>query len=407
MVRFALAWLVALTSLLALSGAWAQPGRVVELEPRGTFSTGAVAGQTAGRFRNNGTEPLPVRSSVQSYVMRFETRDERGEQVVALAHLFVPDEPVDAGALLAFAPGSTGLVDACAPSRPYVDGGSLDTYGAYGLAYAGQGMPVVVPNYIGFFDPGRRQPYFVADAEAHVVLDALRAAATALTEMNTSLAPHSAFAAGFSQGGHAVFAAADRATDYAPDVPLDGVLGFGPSGEVDVVLRAFPYVAPWILEAYARTYPGSIEPAELLQEPFASRLPGDIERLCIAGVQAEYPGDAAALLQPQLAQALREGTLSTDFPTLAELIETNQTGVRPHGLPVIILQGVDDPVAPLADQDRFVRRLCESGSAVRYPNYLRTRHETRYIGFEEALGWMRALAAGEDAPSDCDATARD
>ena len=402
------AWLVALPVALLLSASlvWAQPGSVLDLESRGTFAAGAVSGQTAGRFRNNGVEPLPVRSAVRSYLLWFETRDAGGETVRALAHLFVPVSPVDAGSLLAFAPGSNGLVDACAPSRAYVQGGRLDTYGAYGLAYAGQGLPTVVPNYIGFFDPERMQPYFVADAEGQVVLDALRAASTALADMDPALTPTTAFAAGFSQGGHAVFAAADRAASYAPDVALAGVLGFGPSGEVDVVMRAFPYVAPWILVAYATVYDGALEPAALLQEPFASRLADDVQRLCIAEVQAQYPGDPGALLVSDLASALRDGTLSDTYPTLHDLIELNQTGLRDHGLPVIILQGVDDPVAPLADQDRFVLRLCDHGSPVRYPNYLRTRHETRYIGFEEALAWMRTIAAGEEAPSDCESLPR-
>ena len=403
-VRLALS-VVALT--LAAAGAQAQPGTVLDVEPRGTFSAAAVRDQTAGRFRNNGAEPLPVRSAVRSYVMRFETRDADGAPATALAHLFVPEEPSDAGTLLAFAPGSTGLVDACAPSRPYVQGGGLETYGAYGLAYAGQGMPTVVPNYVGFFDPSARQPYFVADAEAHVVLDALRAASTALTAMAGELAPTHAFAAGFSQGGHAVFAAADRAAEDAPDVPLAGVIGFGPSGEVEVVMRAFPYVAPWILVAYAEVYGSSIDPVALLQQPFAGRLANDVERLCIAEVQASYPGDPTALLEPSLARSLLDGTLATTHPELAELVDLNRTGVREHALPVIILQGVDDPVAPLADQDRFVERLCELGSAVRYATYLRTRHETRYIGFEEALTWMRAIVAGESAPSDCDLVPRE
>jgi alpha-beta hydrolase superfamily lysophospholipase len=398
-------WLrAALTAAIALASlAAAEPGRIVELDFRGTFSAGAVRDQTAGRFRNDGVEPLPVRSAVASYIMRFETRDARGEPATALAHLFVPEQPVDAGAVLAFAPGSNGLVDACAPSRGYVQGGGLDTYGAYGLAYAGQGLPTVVPNYIGFFDPDRLQPYFVADAEAHVVLDALRAASKALEELDPALAPSHAFAAGFSQGGHVVFAAADRAASYAPDVPLAGVLGFGPSGEVEVVMRAFPYVAPWILVAYADVYDGAIEPAALLREPYASRLMSDVQRLCIAGVQAEYPGDPAALLVPELAASLRAGTLHETHPQLFELVDANRTGVVEHGLPVIILQGVDDPVAPLEDQHRFVRRLCALGSPVRYPNYLRTRHETRYLGFEEALSWIRARVSGETPPSDCDA----
>jgi pimeloyl-ACP methyl ester carboxylesterase len=387
---------------LALGHAWAQPGAVVALEEREVLGPQAVDAQTGGRFRNDGSPAPAATTGVRSLLLRFETRALDGSRTEALAHLFVPQQTADGGMLLAFAPGSTGLVDACAPSIDYVNGGGLDTYGAYGLAYAGQGIPTVVPNYLGFFDPETRQPYFVADAEATVVLDALRAAGAALAGMDAALGPAHAFVAGFSQGGHAAFATADRAADFAPDVPLAGVIGFGPSGEVDVVLRAFPYVAPWILVAYDETYPGRIDPAALVAERYASSLAADADRHCIAGVQAYYPGNPDAVLEPSLAASLRAGTLEETHPDLAELVAANDTGIVAHGLPVIILQGVDDPVAPFPDQSRFVRRLCEMEIPVRYPNYLRTRHETRYIGFEEALAWMRARAAGETAPNDCD-----
>jgi acetyl esterase/lipase len=232
------------------------------------------------------------------------------------------------------------------------------------------------------------------------VLDALRAAAAALDGLERDV--RHAFVSGFSQGGHAAFATADRAASYAPDVPLAGVLGFGPSGQVDVALRAFTFVAPWILFAYDEVYPGRIDPAALLVEPYASRLAADVERQCIAEVQAYYPGTPEGLFEAGLAVSLHADTLEETHPELAALIDANDTGIGEHGLPVIILQGVDDPVAPLEDQHRFVRRLCELGSPVRYPNYLRTRHETRYIGFEEAVSWMRERAAGETPPDDCD-----
>jgi hypothetical protein len=401
MRAFPLALVLAL-ALALLGDASAQPGAIVSLDDRGTFSAAAVDNQTSGRFRNDGSPPPAVRTGVRSFVLRFETRAPDGSRAEAVAHLFVPQESDDPGTLLAFAPGSTGLVDDCAPSLPYVNGGGLDTYGAYGLAYAGQGIATVVPNYLGFFDPEVRQPYFVAEAEATVVLDALRAASAALAELDAARSPTHAFVAGFSQGGHAAFATADRAADYAPDVPLAGVLGFGPSGEVDVVMRAFPYVAPWILVAYDETYPGRIEPEALMAERFAATLAADADRLCIAGVQSYYPGDPAAVLEPSLAASLRAGTVADTHPALAALIAENDTGIVAHGLPVIILQGVDDPVAPFPDQNAFVRRLCALGMPVRYPNYLRTRHETRYVGFEEAVAWMRARVAGESAPSDCD-----
>ncbi len=401
-----------LATVLILIGscAWAQPGRLLEVERGESFTAQQVDDRTASRFRNDGRDPPSVRSGVDVYLLRFETRTEHDDPVVGLAHLFVPHDPVDAGAVHAFAPGSSGLVDACAPSRPYLERGELASTGSYvlyGLAWAGQGMPTVVPTYGGFFDPDRLQPYFVADAEAHVVLDALRAATDVLEGLGPDLVVEHAFVSGFSQGGHAAFAAADRAADYAPDVPLAGVAGFGPSGEVDVVLRAFTYVAPWIFVAYEQAYGRErIDAAALLQEPYASRLASDVERLCILEAQGAYPGDPAALLEPELAASLEAGRLATTHPELHALVKENRTGVRPHGLPAIVLQGVDDPVAPLEDQHRFVARLCDLGSAVRYPNYARTRHETRYLGFDAALEWMRDRVAGTPAPTDCDSVLR-
>lgn len=391
--------------LLILSLGSAQPGRTVDLELRETLSVGEVGGLTNGLFRGDDVEPPPVRTAVLSYLLRFETRDASGDPVEALAQLFVPEEPVDAGSLLALAAGSSGLVDHCAPSAGYVRNGNLRSdwsYVRYALAYAGQGLPTVVPNYIGFFDPERIQPYFVAEAEAHVVLDAIRAAGEVLGDIDDALVPSHAFAAGYSQGGHAAFAAADRLATYASDVPLAGVLGFGPSGEVDVVMRAFPYVAPWILVAYAEVYDGAVDPMALLQEPYASRLAEDVERQCIDAAQVGYPGDPRALFVPELAAALEQGTLADAYPALHELVETNRTGVEAHGLPAVIFQGSNDPVVPLADQHRYVARLCDLGSPVRYPNFLERRHETRYVGFEAALAWMRARVLGEAAPSDCE-----
>ena len=405
-MRAAVATVLVLTATLA----WAQPGRLTESQRGEALTAAQVDARTAGRFRFDEREPPTVRSGVDVHLLRFETRNEHDEPVEGLAHLFVPHDPVDAGAVHAFAPGSSGLVDACAPSLPYLERGELASTGSYvlyGLAWAGQGMPTVVPTYTGFFDPDRLQPYFVADAEAYVVLDALRAAATVLEGLDPELTVRHAFASGFSQGGHAAFAAADRVEDYAPDVPLAGVAGFGPSGEVDVVLRAFPYVAPWIFVAYEQAYGRErIDPAALLQEPYASRLADDVERLCILETQTVYPGDPAALLEPELAASLEAGRLAATHPELYALVKENRTGVRPHGLPAIVLQGVDDPVAPLEDQHRFVARLCDLGSSVRYPNYARTRHETRYLGFDAALEWMRDRVAGSPAPSDCDAVPR-
>ncbi len=380
------------------------PGGVLELTFTGTLSAAQVDAQTAGRFRNDGERPPRARTAVDTYLLRYATRGHDGAEAAALAQLFVPQDPMrvaDRSLLLAFAPGSTGLVEACAPSRGWVESRRLETYGATTLAYAGQGIVAVMPNYLGFFDVGLLQPYFVADAEAHAVLDALRAVPLALAELGRDLALGVAFVAGFSQGGHAAFAAADAHTRYAPEVPLRGVLGFGASTQIAATFEEFTYVAPWILHAWSVLFPERIDPDAILVEPYARSLAADAERLCIAGVQRYYPSGPEYLYRPAFLEALQTGTLDTAFPGFAALAADNDAGLTGHGFPAIVLQGVDDPVVSLATQDAFVAELCALGSAVRYPNYLRTRHETRYIGFPDAVAWMRDLAGGVAPPDDC------
>lgn len=202
--------------------------------------------------------------------------------------------PSDA-ALLAFAAGSTGLVASCGPTQAWLASGSVETYGASALAYAGQGLATVLPDYLAATGATPVQPYLVATAEAAVVLDALRAARAALLTTSPAIEVEHAFAAGYSQGGHAVFAAADRAAVYAQDLPLAGVIGSGPSSDLDTLFLHFPYAAPWVVRAYQAAYPGEVDPSEVLAEPFASRLDADARRLCVGGAQAYYPHDPTAL----------------------------------------------------------------------------------------------------------------
>lgn len=399
----ALAWALILTS----AAAFAQPGRLIELAPMGAMSPGEVDALVGGPFRNDGETAPTASATVDTYLMRFEAAWPDGRAVEAVAQLNVPRlEAGEEAILFTFAPGSTGLVENCAPSRGFADAGAYETYGRYTLAYAGQGFVSMMPNYLGFFEVGVLQPYFVREAEGRLVLDATRAAFAALERLEVPYEVDDAFVGGYSQGGHAAFAAADLAAEYAPDLPLRGVLGFGPSGELATLFEDFGYVAPWVLYAWREHYGEAVDPSEVLLGGYAASLAEDAERMCILGVQRYYPSSPEALYQPDFVASLREGTLERTHPALAELFAENDAGLSGHGLPVMVLQGVDDPVVPLDDQHRHVAAMCDAGSPVRYPNYVRTRHETRYLGFEPAMDWMRGLATGGEPPSDCEAVRR-
>ena len=383
-----------------VAGLAAEPGDLLNVTRTATLQPADINRVSGGRFRNNGEDAPQAQVGITAYLMVFESTGLDGEPTPVTAQVFVPQTNQAEAPTFIFGPGSTGLVEACAPSQGYVESRSWDTYNAYTLAYAGQGFVGVMPNYMGFFVTGELQPYFSQVAEGRALLDAARATEK-LLEQEGGLRSSGTFFGGYSQGGHAAFAAADLWADYASDVDLKGVLGFGATTGLEALFREFTYVAPWVVYAYDTFFPGRIDPADILAEPYLSRLVNDAERLCILGVQGYYPSNPANLYQPAFTEALLNGTLADTYPEVAELFAENDAGLAEHGVPAIILQGVNDPVVYLETQNAFVKNLCEGGSRVRYPNYLRTRHETRYIGFNEAISWMRARVAGEEPPSDC------
>ena len=394
--------LAALTVTFAQQETAAEPDRLLSMEPHRQLSVAEVDAEVGGRFMNSG-EPAPqATSAVQTYLLSFITTAQDGSEITANAQLFVPAEASEE-ALLAFAPGSTGLPGMCSPLQELLTTGSFDTYAATALAYAGQGFVSILPDYLASLGPDGLQPYFVAMAEASVLIDSVRAGLEAVEQLDEDISVALTFLAGYSQGGHAVLAAADRLEAHAPELAVGGVIGFGASSGLEVLFRHFHYTAPWVIWAYRHTYPqAGLDPAEVLLPTYAERIDQDVRNFCILEAQNSYPVDPAGIYTAEFFSALTAGTIAEDFPAWAEVFEANATGTTEHGLPVLFLHGVDDPIVPLDEQTEFVRQLCGNGSPVRYANYLNTRHETRYIGFPETLSWMRNLVQGGTPPSDCD-----
>jgi len=302
-----------------------------------------------------------------------------------------------------FAPGSTWLINACRPSREHIAGIRWGLYRSHVLAFAGQGLLGLLPDYLGFGDPGRLQPYMSAVAEGRLVLDAIRAARRFLEQKGWSRprGKPAVFVSGFSQGGHAIFAAADLQRAYAPEVRLAGIIGYGPTTDLEALFREFPVAAPMAIYTYSRMYGTErFDPGLILQARWAGSLAHDVTRQCVGGMQQYYPWSARELFTPAFADALFARELQDKYPEIHRILRENSTGLTRHRVPCLILQGTDDIVIRPASQTQFVRQLCKAGSPVKYVVY-QGRHDTRQVGYWEALDWMRALADGQAPPSDC------
>ena len=383
-------------------------GDVLQSTYLGRVSPATIQGQARPLFGGYGG-PL-VENEVDVYLILFATTDLDGTLTAITAQVFLPvlkegEEPV---ALYAFGSGTTGVGSECAPSKEAAYearyGHSIGYYRAYMQAYAGRGFVAILPDYLGFDDPGRPQAYFHAVAEARVMLDAIRAAHEFLAEQAPGMpAPTHTFAGGYSQGGHAAFAAADLRPTYAPDVPLHGMIGFAPTTNVERLLREGPYYAPYIAVSYASTYgTDQFDPADVLHPRWLPTLAADTAVLCVDRAQTYYPYDADRIYDAAFAASLRADRLAQTHPDVKRVLDLNRTGLSGHGLPALIVQGGQDIIVRDPTQELFLAELCERGSDAQYVNYPQARHRhTRPAGFEDAVAWMKGIASGGAAPSSC------
>jgi acetyl esterase/lipase len=402
---------IALLAALVAALALATPTALLAQSRHGDVVSSELLGsRTALQIDEGGlplfeTRPIPrMKYTVDLYRLRYLSTDFDGTPATITAQLFIPRRASGEPCLvLVFGSGTTGISDACAPSRENPAAHPWGYYKENMLAYAGLGYITVFPDYIGFEDPARPQRYFSKLAEAHVMLDAARAVPAFLSEDTTGArAAPKVFVAGYSQGGHAAFAAADLWASYAPEVPLAGVMGFGATCDVAALLKDGPEFASYIIYTYSVMYGTSqVDPAELLQERWARSLAVDVERMCVDQFQFYYPSDGAKLYTPYFHQALYGDRLPETFPAVAARLAENSSGLSGHGLPAIVFQGTEDHVIRTPSQDRFVEALRQAGSPVRYVLLNGSGHkQVRTDGFAASVAWMELVASGELPPSD-------
>jgi acetyl esterase/lipase len=382
------------------------PGSLISSAFTGEFPIAEIETLQKVLFGTYAAPPVP-RFAVATYRLRYNSTDFDESGAAITAELFVPilggpGDPADRPVLV-FGSGTTGIADSCAPSLEQWEVRHFGDYRANMLAYAAQGFIVLFPDYLGFNDPSRPQRYFSRPAEAHAMLDGVRAVFRYFAGGSRPVRlAQKVFVAGYSQGGHAAFAAADLLRSYAPELSLGGVIGFGATTDVEALLREGPAYAPLIFYNYAAMYgQADIDPAAYLQERFAVSLDRDLSEMCVDQFQSYYGFDGAKLYRPEFYRELYAYRLAASYPLLSRRLAENRAGLSWHGLPALVLQGGTDFVVNPPTQLRFVEELRKAGSAVRYLVYPEVPHRgIRQAGFAASVDWMERLARGEPAPKE-------
>lgn len=202
----------------------------------------AILKLLSSSFKENRTPKYDV----QLHVVRYQTQNQ-GKLADATMMVAVPKlaakETLPVSLHLH---GTTGLQDACAPSKTASD--SSQPYTVVALLRASLGYFTVLPDYLGMKSLGAAStnlhPYVIAEPTAQASLDAVRAAIAFGKDKAPNVTPGALFVDGASEGGFAAESVVRYARFYAPELPIKAAAFEVPATDIKGEIRAYIRESP-------------------------------------------------------------------------------------------------------------------------------------------------------------------
>jgi len=351
--------------------------------------------------------------AVDEYRVSFYTQGEDGEPIAVEAQMYVPvaEEPLLAPVFV-YGSGTTGLSNRCATILEQPEVADWGNYRQYLRTYATQGFIVIMPDYVGFHNEDTLQRYYVAELQGRLALDAARAVRNLYggdgsqpIEGSGQFTPFDGvFVGGYSQGGTTAFATRDIQPEYAPDVPLRGVLAYGSVTDQTHHHLTRPEFAGYRWVAWEDYYGADrVNLDAIFSDLYAPTIRNDAIRMCVDEVFRFYPSDPTPVYTDAFYQAVLNRTVEQDFPQLHELLELNTPGYTARDIPLLVLQAEFDETIPPAYMAEILARYCEiDGNQVTYNEYINRNHyETRQVAYIDTINWMVSVANGQPVADDC------
>ena len=400
-----------LVFLLALVPAVAPPAGAVTVGPGGQAFYNApspippVAHGTLLSYRPTTVSLGPGAPAVGAWDLLDRSTDSNGDADVVTGTLLVPTAPWVSGffgigatprPLIAYAPGTQGLAQRCAPSEQLTAGTEYEA--ANIVALLQKNWAVVVTDYAGYTN-GATPTYLAGRSEGQAVLDAALAAPQVPGAGVSASATTAVW--GYSQGGQAADWAGQLSTGYAPSLHLAGVSAGGVPGD---------------FEASAANLDGSVGAAFLL--------------MGVQGLATEYPADIpfAALENAAARSALAAADSECVFQTLFQFADTSIRNFNAAGLslqqleaippvgatlvaqnlgtakiPVPVLQyhGQSDEFIPLGQALALKNRYCSLGTNVQFELYPGEHITTQFQAAPQVVSWLGDRLSGLPQLGNC------
>lgn len=329
----------------------------------------------------------------------YVSRDSNNQRIVVSGAVLTPkavylrNNPRGANKIVAWAHGTAGLADQCAPSTQpnlYPDP-AYHNYADTVASYLTHGWTVTATDYPGLGTPGQHL-YLVGDSEGRAVIDSVRAA----RNLNSSLS-NVWVVSGHSQGGQAALFAGETADTYGMGLQLKGVVAIAPAANLDLIAPAIPgtpgqgYLALAVF-GYAAVDP-TVHPQDILAQP-ALDLAGVLDTGCLNEILAAY----APLTAEQMVVG---GVVPDSF--VANVAARGNPAQQPNTAPVFLVQGGADTTIPPDLTQLLQQEECAVNTfGTQLTIYPGQEHDpVLYAAQADVVSYITDRFAGLPAPTNC------
>jgi pimeloyl-ACP methyl ester carboxylesterase len=328
-----------------------------------TAGPATAAAHAPGHVLSTAPAALPSGLSRLATAKRIQyvTTDIRGAQITATGLVITPRGNRKAKTV-AWAHGTTGLADRCAPStHPEVFWPEAVAAVADLLE---RGWTVAAADYPGL-GTAAPHPYLVGGSAARSVIDSVKAARNLDHTLSTQYAVD-----GHSQGGQAALWASELAPAYDGALVLRGTVAIAPVSNLHLIAPLIPGTPGQgylVMALYGiRAVEPSFHPQAVLAPP-AERLLPVLERGCLPEILSTY--------EPLAADELVDGG-TVPQGVLDRLARYGNPAQSPTSAPVLLVHGTEDAAVPyFITADFLVKQLRRYDQPVRLVTVEGADHE--------------------------------
>jgi pimeloyl-ACP methyl ester carboxylesterase len=341
-------------------------------------------------------QPFPGPSGSTGYTVLYVSTTVDDTPIAVSGVIIVPGAgapaaPPEGRTVLTWAHGTTGLGEACAPSKQYPSGKVAEEVLAQ-LA-VGRGFVYVATDYQGLGTPGPH-PYVVGLSEGRNVLDIARAAER--LQGSGATATSNVLVWGHSQGGGAAAFAAELAPTYAAGLDVVGAMVGAPATDFPAIAAyddGGPYFGFSFMAAagFKAAYP-QLSYDSIFNDA-GKQAVDSIAEACSDQILKDFAGKHASeyeIASPEDAAGWKEA------------FAANEPGQMKTPVPVFIYQGEKDQIIPVAVSAQLLAKYCALGVTAERKTYPNTDHTSVIpAALGDILTFANDRLAGLPAPSSC------